>query len=91
MIFNYTNQKDAKYDPELEQQIRVWINVVIGEKQFDEPAHKGEFHETLKSGVILCRYVIKMNRKKIVVLLYLSYAFLFIEEALRLTLRTVWW
>ena len=64
MIFNYTNQKDAKYDPELEQQIRVWINVVIGEKQFDEPAHKGEFHETLKSGVILCRYVIKMNRKK---------------------------
>ena len=50
-------QKDGKYDPELEKQIRVWINEVLGGQVLKPDADQTDFHESLKSGEILVEYV----------------------------------
>lgn len=48
-------QKDAKYDPELEAQIRWWINEVVGGQELNPEADQKDFYESMKSGVILCQ------------------------------------
>jgi len=48
-------QKDAKYDPELEAQIRWWINEVVGGQELNPEPDQKDFHESMKSGVILCQ------------------------------------
>ena len=50
-------QKDAKYDPELEAQIRTWINAVLGGEVLKPAPDQKDFHESLKSGDILVEYV----------------------------------
>lgn len=52
-------QKDAKYDPELEAQIRTWINAVLGGEVLKPEPDQKDFHESLKSGDILVEYVWK--------------------------------
>ncbi|XP_033636700.1 muscle-specific protein 20-like [Asterias rubens] len=44
-------KRDAKYDPELESQCRVWIKAVVGEPLGDN------FHEALKDGTMLCKLI----------------------------------
>jgi len=46
-------KKDAKYDPELEAQIRRWINAVLEEHVLNPKPDQTDFHESLKSGEIL--------------------------------------
>lgn len=46
-------KKDAKYDPDLEAQIRDWINQVLGGQVLRPEPDSKDFHETLKSGEIL--------------------------------------
>ena len=46
-------QKDAKYDPELEEQIRDWINKVLGGQVLNPSPDQKDFHESLKSGEVL--------------------------------------
>ena len=46
-------QKDAKYDPELEVQIRDWINQVLGGQVLNPSADQKDFYENLKSGEVL--------------------------------------
>ena len=61
-------QKEGKYDPELEVQIRDWINQVLGGQVVKPEADQKDFHETLKSGEILLKYVkmidIKMQQSQ---------------------------
>lgn len=50
----------AKYDINLEQEARLWIEAVTGEKvnpnvSSDEPLGLDRFHEALKDGVLLCK------------------------------------
>ena len=42
----------SKYSIELEQEAREWIESVIG-----EPLPSDDFHESLKDGIILCKWV----------------------------------
>lgn len=46
-------QKDAKYDPELEEQIREWINKVLGGQVLNPSPDQKDFYESLKSGEVL--------------------------------------
>lgn len=46
-------QKDAKYDPELEEQIRDWINQVLGAHVLNPSPDQKDFYESLKSGEVL--------------------------------------
>ena len=46
-------QKDAKYDPELEAQIRDWINQVLGGQVLNPSPDQKDFYESLKNGEIL--------------------------------------
>lgn len=49
-----------KYNTELEQQARLWIEEVIGEQlgeDRDTPLGEAGMHEKLKSGVLLCRVI----------------------------------
>lgn len=50
---------DLKYDTELEDVIVAWIEEVNGE------ALKGSFHESLKSGVVLCRLINNLHPKTV--------------------------
>lgn len=50
----------AKYDINLEQEARQWIEAVTGEPlnpsvSADEPLGADRFHEALKDGVALCK------------------------------------
>ncbi len=42
---------DSKYDLALESSTAAWISGLIGEKV------SGPFNETLKDGIVLCKYV----------------------------------
>ncbi|XP_020605590.1 transgelin-like [Orbicella faveolata] len=53
MTAELARKKDAKYDPELDAQIRGWINQVIGEQVLKPEPDAKDFHESLKDGVIL--------------------------------------
>lgn len=46
-------KKDSKYDPELETEIRQWINEVLGGQVLKPQADQKDFYESLKSGEIL--------------------------------------
>mmetsp|Transcript_38398 Transcript_38398/g.60588 ORF Transcript_38398/g.60588 Transcript_38398/m.60588 type:complete len:196 (+) Transcript_38398:134-721(+) len=46
-------KKDAKYDPELEEQIRDWINQVLGGQVLNPSPDQKDFYESLKSGEVL--------------------------------------
>jgi hypothetical protein len=43
---------DAKYDPALEASLAGWISTSIGDKV------EGPFKDTLKNGVVLCKYAL---------------------------------
>ncbi|KAK2570708.1 Transgelin-2 [Acropora cervicornis] len=47
--------KDAKYDPDLEAQIRWWINEVVDEQVLKPEPDQKDFQESMKSGEILCK------------------------------------
>ncbi|KAJ7363684.1 calponin [Desmophyllum pertusum] len=53
MTAELQRKKDGKYDPELEKQIRVWFNEVLGGQVLKPDADQADFHESLKSGEIL--------------------------------------
>eukprot|EP01101_Sappina_pedata_P002650 TRINITY_DN12870_c0_g1_i1.p2 TRINITY_DN12870_c0_g1~~TRINITY_DN12870_c0_g1_i1.p2 ORF type:complete len:155 (+),score=91.49 TRINITY_DN12870_c0_g1_i1:165-629(+) len=44
----------SKYDPEIEGEVRKWLEAVTGEKI-------GDFHEDMKSGVFLCNLANKIR------------------------------
>jgi hypothetical protein len=48
-----------KYDHDLEAELRKWIGEVLGNPLGDD------FHETLKSGVVLCRLLNKLSPKTV--------------------------
>jgi hypothetical protein len=43
-------KRAASYNPDLEKEAQQWIEAVTGE------SFPGTFHESLKDGVILCKY-----------------------------------
>jgi len=51
---------DSKYDPRTEEEVRDWIRILLGE---DLGAN---LHESLKSGVILCQIINKLQPKSVV-------------------------
>ena len=57
LFVNVPLQKDSKYDPELEQQIREWINAVVGGQVLKPEPDSTDFHDSLKDGQILVEYV----------------------------------
>ncbi|KAL9969237.1 hypothetical protein ACROYT_G021430 [Oculina patagonica] len=64
-------KKEAKYDPDLEAQVRDWINQVLGRKVLKPEADQEDFVESLKSGAILVELAnavggkIKVNQSKL--------------------------
>ena len=46
-------QKDAKYDPELEQEARQWIEAVLGRNVFGDECGADHMHEVLGDGKVL--------------------------------------
>ena len=46
-------QKDAKYDPELEQGARQWIEAVLGRNVFGDGSGADYMHEVLGDGKVL--------------------------------------
>ena len=48
-------QIEDQYDLKLEQECKDWISAILGEPFPEEPS----FHEALKDGTILCRFVVE--------------------------------
>lgn len=48
-------KRAAGYNPELEKEAQQWIEAVTGE------SFPGSFHEALKDGVLLCKYVLSCS------------------------------
>ena len=46
-------QKDAKYDPELEQEARQWVEAVLGRNVFGDECGADHMHELLGDGKVL--------------------------------------
>lgn len=63
MTAELQRKKEGKYDPELEVQIRDWINQVLGGQVLKPEADQKDFHETLKSGEILLNLANKLGGK----------------------------
>lgn len=55
MTAELQEKKDAKYDRELEEEVRAWMVKVTGEPL--NAAGPQEFHEKLKDGVYLCKLI----------------------------------
>lgn len=53
MTAELQRKKDAKYDSDLEVQIREWINAVLGGQVLKPEPDQKDFYESLKSGEIL--------------------------------------
>ncbi|KAL9969238.1 hypothetical protein ACROYT_G021432 [Oculina patagonica] len=70
MSAELARKKDAKYDPDLEAQIRDWINQVRGGQVLKPEPDQKDFVDSLKDGVILCELAntvggkIKFNQSK---------------------------
>lgn len=74
MTAELARKKDAKYDPELEQQAVQWIQDVVGDDAAPLAGVSGatDVHEALKDGAILCKLIkvidpsvkIKVNASK---------------------------
>ncbi|CAI9734874.1 calponin-1-like [Octopus vulgaris] len=63
-----TRKMKKKYDVELEQQARVWIEGVIGEQLGEDssvPLGETGFHQQLKDGVILCKLMNQLSPNSI--------------------------
>lgn len=50
MTAELKDKQDAKYDHQMEAQVRTWLEKISG-----EPFPAGSFHEALKDGVYLCK------------------------------------
>lgn len=50
MTAELKEKQEAKHDPQLEQEARMWLENVVG-----EPFPSDNFHEALKDGIFLCK------------------------------------
>lgn len=72
MTAELERKKDAKYDPDLDEQIRTWIKIVLSDPGIfsEEGVTQKGLQEELKSGVVLCNLAnvlgakIKVNNSK---------------------------
>jgi hypothetical protein len=51
-------QIEAKYDTDQEDKAREWIEAVLGERVFEGREGLDAVHEVLRSGIVLCRFVL---------------------------------